>query len=269
MRILSFDVGGSKIFSAVVDENGNLLTELKSFATPKGVQEIVKIFAQCCSENMYDAVAIATAGIIKDNHLSGKPNNLPQGYENIKFADIFQKPYTLENDANAAVWAEFKLGNLRGVQHGVMLTLGTDVGCGIICNGVLLHGKNGAAGEVQMNFSGTGLQKIADRRGLKERDCFKIYEQVKEGKTLAHQVYAEWEEELIDGLQQINRILDTECFVLSGSLAEIVDYAKVNTMLKLLDKDNAPLIKRAFFGAGAGLFGAARLCYERNFERKA
>ena len=263
MKILSFDIGGSKISSALVDEHGKLLTDVKKVATPQNCEDISEYFRKCVAETVFDRAAIATAGVVKDNKLTGKPNNLPVGYENIDFAAIFKTEYVMENDANAAVWAEFKLGNLLNVQHGVMLTLGTDVGCGIICNGTLLHGKSGAAGEVQMNFSGRSLLKLAEKYKYPETDCFKIYERVKSGDATAKKIYYEWEENLISGLLSINRLLDTEVFALSGSLAKIADYAKINTSIKLLLPTSAPEIKPARLGVDAGLIGAALLLSDK------
>jgi glucokinase len=54
----------------------------------------------------------------------------------------------LENDANAAAWAEYKLGASKGSNISIMLTLGTGVGGGIIINNKLFKGKSGAAGEM-------------------------------------------------------------------------------------------------------------------------
>ncbi len=55
---------------------------------------------------------------------------------------------TVENDANAAAWGEFRFGAGRGLEHMVFITLGTGVGGGIITHGVLLRGAQGAGGEL-------------------------------------------------------------------------------------------------------------------------
>ena len=55
---------------------------------------------------------------------------------------------TVENDANAAAWGEFRFGAGRGLQHMVSITLGTGVGGGIITHGMLLRGAQGAGGEL-------------------------------------------------------------------------------------------------------------------------
>lgn len=60
----------------------------------------------------------------------------------------FEVPVRLDNDANAAAVGEMIYGGARGMQHFIMLTLGTGVGSGIVVDGRLLHGAHGMAGEI-------------------------------------------------------------------------------------------------------------------------
>lgn len=259
MQILSFDVGGSKIAQALVDENGNLLNEVIIKKTPQSAEEIENIFKKASADNRFDGFALATAGVVFENKITGKPNNLPQGYECIDFANIFNVPHVIENDANSALWAEFKIGNLRGVKHGIMLTLGTDVGCGIISNGAILHGKCGAAGEVSFDCSGRSLRKITAELGVTETDCFKIHNMAINNNDIARKAYNIWQENLLQAVRLLNSVFDTEIIVLSGSLAKIVDYAKINASIKLLQPHNYPSIKPARCSTHAGVIGAALL----------
>lgn len=266
MKILAFDVGGTKISCAMVNENGRLLTEVSKFATPTTVAEITDLFKKIIAEQKFDGFALATAGVVFKNKLMGKPNNLPEGYQNISFSKLLKVPFVVENDANAALWAEFKKGNLKGVQHGVMLTLGTDVGCGIIANGQIIKGKIGAAGEVRFSFSGRDLKRLGAKYDLAESDCFKIYDMAKHGDDKARAAYYEWEENLISGIKLLNGLLDTEVFVLSGSLSQIVDYAKVSTSIALLCPHNPAVVKPAICGTNAGLIGAALIYKEKYYD---
>lgn len=260
MRILTFDIGGSKIAYATVDENGKMLSDITTITTPKTTVDIVQIFRTAADKCRYDRFALATAGVVFQNALQGKPNNLPEGYDKIDFDAIFRVPYIIENDANAALWAEYKTGNLRGVKNGIMLTLGTDTGCGIIADGHVLRGKCGATGEVSFPFSGHDLKRLGAKYNVDESDCFKIYESAQKGNENARKAYYEWEENLICGLKLLNGLLDTEIFVLSGSLSKIVDYAKVAATLTLLQPHNPAQIKPAFYSVNAGIIGAALLC---------
>lgn len=263
MKILAFDVGGTKIAHAIVDENGKIAGNVSTCPTPKTAAEIEDLFRQIVAENEFDGFALATAGVVFQNKLPAKPNNLPQGYQNIDFAKLLKVPFLIENDANAALWAEFKIGNLKGVQHGIMLTLGTDTGCGIISDGRILRGKTGATGEVSFPFSGRDLQRLCAQHQVSETDCFKVFEAVLKGQQNARAAYYEWEENLISGLKLLNGLLDTEVFVLSGSLSKIVDYAKVSTALSLLQPHNPAVVKPAVCGTDAGLIGAALMYKEK------
>lgn len=260
MKILSFDVGGTKISWATVDESGVILTPVQSVPTPKTASEIEVLLRKIAQECAYDGCALASAGVVFENVIQGKPNNLPVGYDKINFTDIFKAPYIIENDATAALCAEHCIGALKDVKHGIMLTLGTDVGCGIICNGQVVRGKCGAAGEYGFNFSGRNLQSLARQFGATETDCFKIMESVRQQDEPSRSAYHEWEERMLNAMQMLNGLLDTEIIALSGSLSEIVDYAKINTALKLLEPHNPPLVKQAVCGKNAGIIGAALLC---------
>lgn len=263
MKILSFDIGGSKIAYAQVDENGTILSKTKIISTPKTAAEITNFLQAAVWQNKSDAFAVATAGVVFNNRLKEKPNNLPEGYENISWQQIFPAPYVVENDANSAAWAEYKIGCLRNTRNALMLTLGTDVGCGIICNSQILHGKCGAAGEVEFDCSGSSLRRIAEKLGLKENDCFILYEKAKQKNGPEREAYKIWQNNLLESIMLLNRVLDTEVVAVSGSLAKIVDYAVINTSLKIIQPHNAPLVKPAACGTNAGLIGAALLCAQK------
>lgn len=66
-----------------------------------------------------------------------------------KYTDI---PFVLSNDANAAAYGEYVYGGARGMQHFIMITLGTGVGSGIVVDGRLVHGSTGTAGELGHNI---------------------------------------------------------------------------------------------------------------------
>ncbi len=262
MSILSFDVGGSKTACALVAANGKIVSPVQTVPTPETAAQIEQIFRQAAADYQYEGFALATAGVVYQNRLQGKPNNLPKGYENIDFPEIFKVSCLVENDANAAMYAEYKIGNLRSVKNGIMLTLGTDTGCGIICDGRILRGKCGATGEFSFPFSGRDLKRLAKAYQFATTDCFEIYRAAQHGDSAARAAYYEWEENLISGLKLLNGLLDTEVFVLSGSLSKIVDYAKVATALTLLQPHNPAAVKPAICGTDAGLVGAALLWYE-------
>ncbi len=64
------------------------------------------------------------------------------------FSEEFGIPTILTNDANAAAVGEMIYGNAKGMKDFVMITLGTGLGSGFVCGGLLLNGHNGIAGEI-------------------------------------------------------------------------------------------------------------------------
>ncbi len=63
------------------------------------------------------------------------------------FADLFQKPVVIENDAQAKALAEFRFGKAKGKQNVLVLHLGWGIGMGMILNGKPYHGARGFSGE--------------------------------------------------------------------------------------------------------------------------
>ena len=83
-----------------------------------------------------------------------------------KYVDI---PVVLSNDANAAAYGEYVYGGARGMEHFIMITLGTGVGSGIVVDGKLVHGSTGTAGELGHNILvPDGRQCSCGRKGCLE-----------------------------------------------------------------------------------------------------
>lgn len=263
MKILAFDIGGSKISSVLIDENGIFLSAVKRVPTPRLVEEIKMLLQKNIAVDKPEGVAIATAGVVHHNRVAFKPNNLPEGYEHIDFSTLIKVPYIIENDANAAAWAEYKLGALQHTENSLMMTLGTGVGCGIICDKKLLHGKSGTAGEVDFPLSGRDLAKLAAENNLSESDCFAIKHAADSGNMNARRVLTLWNNELISALSGLNKLLDVEVVALSGSLASIVDYETIEQAVNLQASYNPLKLVPAQFENNAGLIGAALLWQER------
>lgn len=259
MEILAFDIGGSKISSAIISEQGKLLSSVSSILTPKNAEEIKSFLEKKIKLTECQGVAVATAGVVNQEKLIAKPHNLPQGYENINFHKLTDKPVLVENDANSALWAEYQIGVLKGTKYAVMLTLGTGVGCGILCNGEILRGKVGAAGEVPFLVSGRDLADIAQKNGLNEKDCFKLCKLKEMHNIPAEKTFAEWQSRLVKCVALLNSILDTEIVALSGSLSKIIDYSEVESLINKQGYHNPLMLKKAETGTNAGLIGAALL----------
>ncbi|MFM5967536.1 MAG: ROK family glucokinase [Micrococcales bacterium] len=155
MHAIGIDIGGTKIAGALVDESGNILRELRvptPADDPKALtQAVAELIRELSDGQEVLGAGIAAAGFIdaEQSNIVYAPNlswrNEPFKAEVEALVDV---PVILENDANAAGWAEYRFGAGRGYKHMVMLTIGTGVGGAVIADSRMLRGGFGIAGEL-------------------------------------------------------------------------------------------------------------------------
>ncbi|MBQ7285669.1 MAG: ROK family protein, partial [Alphaproteobacteria bacterium] len=99
-KVLAFDIGGTKVAYAVIDENGNFVNEVIKVTTPKTSEGIYELFSDVIKnfEKDVDGVSIATAGAINNdnNKIISHVGNLPVGYNQLDFMSLTSKPILLE-----------------------------------------------------------------------------------------------------------------------------------------------------------------------------
>lgn len=155
MLAIGIDIGGTKIAGALVDEYGQIVAELK-VPTPATdpdaiVDAVVELVDQLSVGHEVIGVGVAAAGFIDadQSQIIYAPN---LSWRNEPFKSKLEKkislPIIIENDANAAGWAEYRFGAGRGYKHMVMLTIGTGVGGAVIVDSKMLRGGFGIAGEL-------------------------------------------------------------------------------------------------------------------------
>lgn len=286
-KILAFDIGGTKIAYAVTDENGNFANDVVKVTTPKTSEGIYEFFKTVIKglEDEVDGVSIATAGAVNNENtrIISHVGNLPEGYNGLDFMSLTDKPLLLENDANSAAWAEYKLGAAKGTRHAVVLTLGTGVGSGIIVDGRLLKGKSGAAGEMHVRFdsgerrkctcglwdcletyvSGNALTTDARLYMREDMTSYDVIRGLKDGNPKAREAFDHWQSCLENTLVLMGNIFDPEVIVLSGSMAQFVEYEKVNKQANHDILTRPFELRQAVFENNAGMIGAALLLAER------
>jgi glucokinase len=151
---IGVDVGGTKVAAGVVDEQGRVIEKLKlptPAATPEGTAKVIgDAVLELLSRHEVDAVGVGAAGFVDEisSTVTFAPN-LAWRDEPVKkqVEDRVGVSVTVENDANAAAWAEVMFGAARGQQHVIMITVGTGIGAGLVINGALYRGRWGMAGE--------------------------------------------------------------------------------------------------------------------------
>lgn len=287
-KALTFDIGGTKIYSAIVDETGKIVSEIEKFSTPKTLEGIKSTLAAQIEkyENDVDIIAIATAGAVNNQNTAviGSTGNLVEGYYTIDFQSLSKKRVFLENDANSAAWAEYKIGASKGTSVSVLLTLGTGVGGGIIINDNLLKGKSGAAGEMHFKMypdkrrkctcggwdcfeiyaSGTALKIDAEEMlGDKNITTYDVIEGVKNNNAKMIEVFNRWQSDITTGIKGLADIFDPDCVVLSGSMAQFIDVKKVEEEVNCDIVTPPTSVRLAAAGNYSGMIGVALLALER------
>lgn len=156
MHAVGIDIGGTKIAGALVDASGTILKELRVPSpiddSNQMIEAIGSVIDQLTGQSPIIGVGVAAAGFLSVDReiMYHAPNIAAWRNEPLK-SRIESKtsyPVLLENDANAAGWAEFRFGAGRDVQSMIMLTIGTGVGGAIISEGRLLKGGFGIGGEL-------------------------------------------------------------------------------------------------------------------------
>ena len=286
-KALAFDIGGTKIYSSIIDETGKIVSEIDKFHTPKSIQGILDILKGQIAkfENEVDVIAISTAGAVNNENtaVNGSTGNLVSGYPSIDFQSLSKKRVFLENDANAAAWAEYRIGASKGTNVSVMITLGTGVGGGIIVNNKLLKGKSGAAGEMHFKMypdkrrkctcgswdcfeayaSGTALKVDAEEMLNNPKvTTYDVMDGVKNGDKKMTEIFNRWINDITIGVNGLTNLFDPDCIVLSGSMAQFVDAKKMEDAVNCDIVTSPTSIRIATAGNYSGMIGAALLAFE-------
>ena len=281
-KALAIDVGGTKIYNTIINEKGEILTEVEKHHTPKTFNEIKALFEEIISkyEKEVEVIAFATCGAVNNsnNGILGSTGNIVKEYPTMDFKSLSKKPVFVENDANAAAWAEHVIGASKGMPYSVMLTLGTGVGGGIILDNKLYKGKNGAAGEMHFKMrtdkhrkctcgsydcfeayaSGTGLKRTAEEiSGDPDITTYDVIEN--KDRPMMKKILETWQNDILEGIIGLANIFDPDVVVLSGSMAEFVD---IEYLEKQANKEivTTPFkVVKASAGNYSGMIGAALL----------
>jgi glucokinase len=147
------------------------------YPTPASPERLVESIARAVVEVKdgfeIGGACLAVAGLIlsQENKVVFSPNL--HAVEGIPLKDELEPrigvPLTVENDANAAAWGEFRFGAGSDVDHLVFVTLGTGVGGGVISHDVLLRGAQGSGGELgHVTIHATGPRCACGNRGCLE-----------------------------------------------------------------------------------------------------
>ncbi len=181
MKILGFDIGGTKCAVITAEWDGENITLLKkekcatdTSLSPYEIIDNLIALADGILDGKPDAIGISCGGPLDSKKgVIMNPPNLP-GWDNIEIVKHieahYQVPTKLQNDANACAVAEWKFGAGKGKNNVVSMTFGTGLGAGLILDGKLYSGTNDNAGELGHirldNFGPVGFGKAGSFEGF-------------------------------------------------------------------------------------------------------
>ncbi len=271
------DDGGAYILSDIAASIDNKLTE-------KGI-----------SKDDVKGVGMGVPGPVKEDGTVIKCVNLGWGIFNAadELSELTGLPVKAGNDANMAALGEYWQGGGKDYDNVVMVTLGTGVGGGIILNGKMLAGVNGAGGEIghmtidlneqdacncgkkgclEQYASATGIVRLANRalqatdkpsrlREVKYISAKEIFDAAKNGDDLALDLIEEHGRRLGYALANVACVVDPEVFVIGGGVSKAGDIL-ITTTKKYFQEYAFHACRNTEFqlatlGNDAGMYGGA------------
>jgi len=308
-RVVAADLGGTHLRVATVCADGKVHQRAKS-ETPHegGAEKIVRAVveaARACQEGNapLSGIAVVVPGAVNiDTGVIVKAPNLP-ALDGFELASALRRelhlPAIIENDANAAAVGEMWQGAARNRRTIVCLTLGTGVGGGIILNGELWRGVDGAAAEIghmcvdpfggvpcacgssgclEVYASATAIVRMAREFAARYADSSlncteeltarKIFDAGVKGDPLALEVFKRMGVYLGIGVANLINILDPEMIVIGGGVANGWPLFESHLRQQVVERGFSRVAARvniapAECGDNAGLLGAARLAFDR------
>ena len=290
--MIGVDVGGTKIRSGVVDREGTVHERYEALSPGTREADLVRAL-----DEAVEAVLVDTIGAIG----FGVPANLDRrtgrvlSSTNLEFDDFdlaahardrFGLPVGVENDANAATLAEWKLGAGRGRSDLILLTLGTGVGGGIVLDdrlyrgwaeighmvvlagGPPCQGNCHGHGHVEALCSGTAADRAAQELWGPDADAHLLVERAREGDDGARARLAEIGGYLGAAIGSLANLFDPEVVLIGGGFGEaagelVLGPAQDAARREALAPADATLrIEPAVLGAEAGLVGSALVGFD-------
>ena len=304
---IGIDIGGTKISAGVVDSSGNLIDSSKCSTPAEGgkdlISSVVNLVKELNKKYEIKGIGISIAALISSDYgtIVGAPNiaNLSKLNFANEIKEEFKLPIIIENDANSAMWAEFKFGNAKGLNPVMFFIIGTGVGGGLVIDGKLFKGANGigaefghmcvvpngllcgcgAKGCIEQYASGGALIRYANEALLANPDKSEevlsfgegklsgtaLTKAAKAGNELALAAFSKQADWLGLACASYSLIIDPQAIIIGGGVVDAGELflapvrAAMRKYMPFAESHVPPKIVAAKFGNDAGLIGAAEL----------
>ena len=303
------DIGGTTVKMGLLEEEGKIVDkwEITTDTSEEGKAILPNVAASIenkmkehglTKEDIIGVGAGVPAPVTAEGIVNGSAN-LGWNYKEVKkeLEELTGMKACIGNDANVAALGEMWKGGGVGEKNVIMVTLGTGVGGGVIINGKVLVGANGAGGEIghlcvnyeekdkcgcgncgclEQYASATGIVRLAKKKlGQELRPTIltkedvtakDVFDAVKAGDETAKEIAVEFGRYLGYALANLAAVLDPVVIVIGGGVSKAGEV--------LIPYIREPFMERAFFanrnvkfalatlGNDAGICGAAKLVLE-------
>lgn len=301
------DVGGTTVKVGFFETSGKLLDkwEIKT-NTANGGEAVLPDIARAIDEKLskegiskdeVQGVGIGVPGPVTNASYVSRCVNL--GWSDVDVAGTLSGLTGLSvkvgNDANVAALGEMWQGGAKGSSNVVMVTLGTGVGGGIIVDGRIVSGANGAGGEIghmvvnkeeaeacncgqhgclEQYTSATGFVRMAKRklakiseetslRKFEDLTAKDLFDEAKAGDKVALEIVEEVCEILGTALGKIACVVDPEVFVIGGGVSKagtiLTDTIRKYYVPNTFSSCQNARFELASLGNDAGMYGCMRM----------
>ncbi len=306
---LGVDIGGTTVKLGLFEDNGTVLDKWEIVTNTKNEGKAIlpdisaAIFLKLVEHKIKkeDVIGIGMgvpAPVTAEGTVNGSAN-LGWKYKEVKreMEELSGFKVNVGNDANVAALGEMWKGGGAGEKNMVMVTLGTGVGGGLISNGHIVAGNNGAGGEIghicvnyeetdmcgcgnkgclEQYASATGIVRLAKKKLEKEVRCTKlikdtvtakdVFDCVKEGDIVAIEIAEEFGTYLGYALANISALMDPAVIVIGGGVSKageiLLTFIKNAFEERVFFANENVRFALAALGNDAGIYGAAKLILE-------
>ena len=301
------DIGGTTIKMGFFETDGKLLDkwEIKTNTENKGeniLSDIAKavdnkLAQEGISKDEVQGIGVGVPGPVISKGVVNRGVNLGWGVLDVaaELSSLTSLEVKAGNDANVAALGEMWKGGAEGSSDVIMVTLGTGVGGGIIVDGKIVAGSNGAGGEIghitvnkdeieacncgqygclEQYASATGIVRMAKRKLAKTDDATTlrnseeltaklIFDEAKAGDAVAMGLVDELGEILGSTLSNIACVSNPEVIVIGGGVSKagdiLIDTIKKHFVESCFHVCRDTRFELASLGNDAGIYGCMKL----------
>jgi len=296
---LGIEIGGTKLQIVAGDDSANILSRKRfTVASGSGAEgiraQIASALPSFLSEWQPAAIGTGFGGPVDGRTGCIARSHQVEGWSGFRMAEWLRElsrlPVVVENDSNAATFAEATRGAGRGLNPVFYFNLGSGVGGGLVVDGRIYHGQapgEAEFGHVRLDKSGVTVEERCSGwavdtriRQLKDRGVQSILceqlpatpggearllpQALAAGDEAAHQLIREVAEDLAFALSHVTHLFHPEVIVVGGGLSLIGEPLRVavaSALPRLVMEvfHGGPPIKLAALGEDAVPVGALLL----------